>query len=81
MNTTTHLRYLGTAICFVLGRHLMNSPATARRGNQLSAVGMAVAIALTVVVLVDERTITATAAAVLTFGVLTGVAGLVARGA
>ncbi|TDO58796.1 NAD(P) transhydrogenase subunit beta [Kribbella sp. VKM Ac-2571] len=79
MNTATHLLYLGTAICFVLGLHLMNSPATARRGNQLSAFGMAVAIALTVVVLVDDGTITATAAAVLAVGVLAGaMAGLVA---
>ena len=29
----------------MLGLHLMNSPATARRGNQLSAAGMAVAVA------------------------------------
>ena len=58
MNTTTHLLYLGTAVCFVLGLHLMNSPATARRGNQLSAFGMAVAIALTVVVLIDDGTMT-----------------------
>ncbi|TCC08498.1 NAD(P)(+) transhydrogenase (Re/Si-specific) subunit beta [Kribbella soli] len=79
MNTTTHLLYLGTAVCFVLGLHLMNSPATARRGNQLSAFGMAVAIALTVVVLVDDGTITATAAVVLAVGVLAGaMAGLVA---
>ncbi len=79
MNTTTHLLYLGTAVWFVLGLHLMNSPATARRGNQLSAFGMAVAIALTVVVLVDDGTITATAAVVLAVGVLAGaMAGLVA---
>ncbi|WP_327635227.1 NAD(P)(+) transhydrogenase (Re/Si-specific) subunit beta [Kribbella sp. NBC_00482] len=79
MNTTTHLLYLGTAVCFVLGLHLMNSPATARRGNQLSAFGMAVAIALTVVVLVDDGAITATAAVVLAVGVLAGaMAGLVA---
>ncbi len=79
MNTTTHLLYLGTAVCFVLGLHLMNSPATARRGNQLSAFGMAVAIALTVVVLLDDGTITATAAVVLAVGVLAGaMAGLVA---
>ena len=79
MNTTTHLLYLGTAICFVLGLHLMNSPATARRGNQLSAFGMAVAVVLTVVVLIDDGEIGATAAFVLTVGVLAGsVAGLVA---
>jgi H+-translocating NAD(P) transhydrogenase subunit beta len=32
------------AACFVLGLHFMNSPATARRGNQLSAFGMLVAV-------------------------------------
>jgi NAD(P) transhydrogenase subunit beta len=33
------------AVCFVVGLHLMNSPAGARRGNQLSAFGMVVAVA------------------------------------
>jgi NAD(P) transhydrogenase subunit beta len=32
------------AVCFVIGLHLMNSPATARRGNQVSALGMTVAV-------------------------------------
>ncbi len=41
--------YLAAAVCFVLGLHLMNSPATARRGNQLSAAGMVTAIAATAV--------------------------------
>ena len=77
-DTTTHLLYLGAAICFVLGLHLMNSPATARRGNQLSAAGMAVAVGLTLVVLVHGGTITATAAVVLAVGVAVGAgAGLV----
>ena len=71
-DTTTHPLYLVTAVCFVLGLHLMNSPATARRGNQLSALGMAVAVGLTVVVLVHDRTITATATIVLVAGVLVG---------
>jgi len=35
---------LFAAVCFVLGLHLMNSPATARRGNWISAFGMLVAI-------------------------------------
>ncbi|WP_406047201.1 NAD(P)(+) transhydrogenase (Re/Si-specific) subunit beta [Kribbella sp. NBC_00889] len=78
-DTTTHMLYLGTAICFVLGLHLMNSPATARRGNQLSALGMAVAVGLTVVVLVHGGTITAIAAAALAAGVAVGAGvGLVA---
>ncbi len=32
------------AVCFVIGLHLMNSPASARRGNQVSAFGMTVAV-------------------------------------
>jgi NAD/NADP transhydrogenase beta subunit len=42
---TVALVYLGAATTFVLGLHLMNSPASARKGNRLSAAGMAVAIA------------------------------------
>ncbi|WP_291417152.1 NAD(P)(+) transhydrogenase (Re/Si-specific) subunit beta [Actinophytocola sp.] len=52
----TLLRYvlLGAAACFVLGLHLMNSPATARKGNLLSAGAMAVAVAATGVLLADR---------------------------
>ncbi|MHB8958263.1 MAG: NAD(P)(+) transhydrogenase (Re/Si-specific) subunit beta [Candidatus Limnocylindrales bacterium] len=42
------LIWLGGAVCFVLGLIQMNSPATARNGNLLSAGGMAVAIGATV---------------------------------
>jgi NAD(P) transhydrogenase subunit beta len=42
--TGIRLASLFGAVCFVLGLHMMNSPATARRGNQLSAFGMLVAI-------------------------------------
>ncbi|MBO0871650.1 MAG: NAD(P)(+) transhydrogenase (Re/Si-specific) subunit beta [Micromonosporaceae bacterium] len=56
-SAVVHLIYLGTAASFVLGLHLMNSPATARRGNQLSAGGMAVAVATTVVVLIHDGAI------------------------
>jgi proton-translocating NAD(P)+ transhydrogenase subunit beta len=51
ISTIIHLIYIGAAACFVLGLHLMNSPATARRGNQLSAVGMAAAILGTMVLI------------------------------
>jgi proton-translocating NAD(P)+ transhydrogenase subunit beta len=44
LDTLIRLVYILAAGCFVLGLHLMNSPATARRGNQLSAVGMAGAV-------------------------------------
>lgn len=40
------LLYLGCAVAFVLGLHLMNSPRTARRGNAISAAGMACAVAI-----------------------------------
>ncbi|HZM84024.1 MAG TPA: NAD(P)(+) transhydrogenase (Re/Si-specific) subunit beta [Candidatus Limnocylindrales bacterium] len=76
-DTTVHIVYLACAVCFVLGLHLMNTPATARRGNQLSAVGMAVAVALTAVVLVHEGVITGVAVAVLGTGLAVGgLAGL-----
>ncbi len=77
-DTTTHLLYLLSAVCFVLGLHLMNSPATARRGNQVSAAGMTLAILLTVVVLGHDKSSTATAITVLVLGSAVGaVAGTV----
>ena len=45
--TFVYLAWLGGAACFVLGLHQMNSPATARNGNRLSAAGMTVAVAAT----------------------------------
>jgi NAD(P) transhydrogenase subunit beta len=78
LDTTTHLLYLLAAVCFVIGLHLMNSPATARRGNQVSAAGMALAIVVTVVVLADDRSSTAVAIAVLVVGSTVGaVAGAI----
>jgi NAD(P) transhydrogenase subunit beta len=41
------LAWLAGAAAFVIGLHQMNSPATARRGNQLSALGMAIAVVAT----------------------------------
>jgi len=78
LDTTTHLIYLLSAVCFVIGLHLMNSPATARRGNQVSAAGMTLAILTTVVVLADDKSSTATAIAVLVLGSAVGaIAGAV----
>jgi len=45
--TLVFLSWLVAAAGFVLGLHQMNSPATARRGNQLSAAGMTLAIVAT----------------------------------
>ena len=81
LDTTTHLLYLLSAACFVIGLHLMNSPATARRGNQVSAAGMTLAILTTVVVLADDKSSTATALAVLVLGAAVGaiVGAIIAR--
>ncbi len=49
LDTILQLAYIVAAAFFVLGLHRMNSPATARSGNQLSAAGMTVAVAATVV--------------------------------
>ena len=47
METLTNLVYLTAAIFFILGLKLLSSPKTARRGNQLSMIGMLLAIVIT----------------------------------
>src|SRR5688500_19304802 len=42
-----NVAYLVAAVCFIVGLKLLSSPATARRGNQIAAVGMAIAVAAT----------------------------------
>jgi NAD(P) transhydrogenase subunit beta len=44
---TTDLAYLATIICFILALRFLSHPATARRGNQIGAVGMLIAILVT----------------------------------
>ena len=44
LDTLVRLVYIVAAALFVVGLHRMNSPATARRGNQISAAGMAGAV-------------------------------------
>jgi NAD(P) transhydrogenase subunit beta len=60
------------AACFVLGLHMMNSPATARRGNQLSAFGMLVAVIAVLVQVSHGGTMNATRWLVLACGALIG---------
>ena len=48
-SSSSSILYLACAVAFVIGLHLMNSPRTARRGNALSAVGMAVAVVVALV--------------------------------
>src|SRR5213592_5100940 len=43
----TDFAYLATIVAFILALKIMSSPATARRGNWIGAVGMLVAIAVT----------------------------------
>src|SRR5215469_14604600 len=66
------LIYVLAASCFVLGLHLMNTPATARRGNQASTAGMAIAVAATLVLIIHGGLITATGWIVLIAGALVG---------
>jgi H+-translocating NAD(P) transhydrogenase subunit beta len=75
--TNIQLVYIVAAACFVLGLHLMNSPATARRGNQVSTAGMAIAVVATLVLLIHEGSVTGVGWTVLIVGALLGsVAGL-----
>ena len=47
IETIVRLVWLASASCFVIGLMRMNSPATARNGNLVSAAGMVAAIAAT----------------------------------
>jgi len=66
------LVYVAAASCFVLGLHLMNTPATARRGNQLSTGGMVAAIVATLAIIIHAGTISVTGWIVLLAGALLG---------
>jgi NAD(P) transhydrogenase subunit beta len=71
--TIVYLAWLAGAACFVLGLHRMNSPATGRSGNQLSAAGMVVAVGATFVYLLSrEGGLSATAIAIIVVGFLIG---------
>ena len=74
VSNTVHYVFLAAAACFVLGLHLMNHPRTARRGNTLSAVAMALAVAATVWLVADEGVIGTAGWLVLASGGLVGAA-------
>src|SRR6266852_6501639 len=71
-STTIQLIYVAAASCFVLGLHLMNNPATARRGNQVSTAGMVAAVAATLALIVHSGAISVTGWIVMTAGALVG---------
>jgi NAD(P) transhydrogenase subunit beta len=78
-NWVIQLVYVAAACCFVFGLHLMNNPATARHGNQVSTGGMAAAVVATFVLIVHAGLITATGWIVMIAGALIGgAAGLYA---
>jgi proton-translocating NAD(P)+ transhydrogenase subunit beta len=71
-DTAIQLIYVAAASCFVLGLHLMNTPATARRGNQVSVAGMAAALAATLALIIHTGAISATGWIVMIAGALVG---------
>ncbi len=71
--TFVYIAWLIGAACFVLGLHQMNSPATARNGNRLSASGMVVAVGATLVQLIlRPEGLSAAALAIIVIGFLIG---------
>jgi len=52
LGTLIHFAYVLAAALFVVGLHQMNSVLTARRGNLISALGMAIAVTVTAVQLI-----------------------------
>jgi NAD(P) transhydrogenase subunit beta len=62
LSPIVYLAWLAGAVAFVLGLIQMNSPATARNGNLLSAGGMALAIGATAVLLLFKPESASTAA-------------------
>ena len=71
-NGYIQLVYVLVAAMFVIGLHLMNSPATARRGNQVSQAGMVIAVVATLILLIHSGTVTATGWIVIIVGSLLG---------
>ena len=71
-----YLAWLAGAACFVLGLHNMNSPATARNGNRLSAAGMTVAIVATAFLLIVQGIPLAAWAVIIVGFLIGGAAGL-----
>ncbi|HUN38301.1 MAG TPA: NAD(P)(+) transhydrogenase (Re/Si-specific) subunit beta, partial [Trebonia sp.] len=77
MNAVTiavDLAYLLAAAGFVVALHLMNSPATARKGSRLSWLGMILAVVAALTSIVHDHTITTAGWAVLSAGGICGAA-------
>jgi NAD(P) transhydrogenase subunit beta len=79
--TVVQLVFLAAAACFVIGLHLMNSPRTARRGNQVSMVAMTCAViaAVVLIAVTGQMTVTGWIVAVCGFALGGGIGLYVAR--
>ncbi|KRM33107.1 NAD(P)(+) transhydrogenase [Agrilactobacillus composti DSM 18527 = JCM 14202] len=73
LQTAASLVYLISAICYVLGVHLMRSPKSARNGNLLSGAGMLLAVIMVTIELIVQGKITAMGWLVLIAGLVLGV--------
>ncbi len=71
--TISSLVYLISAVCYVLGVHLMRSPKNARQGNLLSGVGMLLAVIMVIIQLAVKHEVTLIGLIVLIVGLLAGV--------
>jgi H+-translocating NAD(P) transhydrogenase subunit beta len=67
--------YLLAAAGFVVGLHLMNSPATARRGSRVSSYAMALAVADTLAFMIHDDHVKVWGWVVLILGTLVGAGG------
>src|SRR3970282_2088671 len=63
--TVFFFAWLAGGAMFVIGLHQMNSPATARGGNRVSALGMTIAVGTTLLYLVGRPEGLATAACII----------------
>jgi proton-translocating NAD(P)+ transhydrogenase subunit beta len=72
LEAVIRLLWLAGGAAFVLGLMRMNSPATARNGNLVSAGGMALAIAGTAVLLAVQGSITLTGWLIIAIGIAVG---------
>src|SRR5207244_8499987 len=72
LETIIRLLWLLGAAAFVFGLHQMNSPATARRGNQISAVGMAIAVLGTIVLIATRGGVQTLGWPIIAAGVIVG---------
>jgi NAD(P) transhydrogenase subunit beta len=72
LEALVRLLWLAGAAAFVLGLMRMNSPATARSGNQLSAAGMALAVGGTAVLLFVNGSVGSTGWIIILVGILIG---------